>query len=378
MLTMATVPNATAELELEQLKHQKKTDVGRISQGRLMVRRFMQSKLSVFAGIILVFMYIAVIFANFLSPYNYDQIDPGNQWSAPTSLGFANGRPVVYATKQTLDEKTFAWVYETDYSQPYPIHFLVSGYPYKFLGLIPTNVHLFGVDEPAKIYLMGADQQGRDVFSRLLAGARVSLTIPLVGVALSVVFGSILGTASGYFSGAIDTVMQRIIELIQSFPTIPLWAALAAALPRNISVVERFLFISIVLSFVGWTGLARQVRGKVLGYRSADYTAAARAAGGSHTRIIMTHMLPNALSHIITVAALAIPATIIGETTLSFLGLGMLPPAVSWGVLMRDAQQVQVITTYPWMLLPGAAVILAVLCFNLLGDGLRDAVDPYS
>ena len=375
---MATVPNTTAELDLKKAAQQEKTDVGRISQGRLMVRRFMQSKLSVAAGSVLILMYLAIIFADFLAPYPPEAIDTNNQWSAPSSIGFANGGPVVYGTTQKLDEKTFAWVYTTDYSNPYPVRFFTRGYPYKFLGIIPTNVHLFGVDDPAKIYIMGADQQGRDVFSRLLLGGRVSLTIPLVGVALSVILGAILGTASGYFSGAIDTIMQRIVELIQSFPTIPLWAALAAALPRDVTVVQRFLFISIVLSFVGWTGLARQVRGKVLGYRSADYTAAARAAGGSHTRIIMTHMLPNALSHIITVAALAIPATIIGETTLSFLGLGMLPPAVSWGVLMRDAQQVQVVTTYPWMLLPGVAVVIAVLCFNLLGDGLRDAVDPYS
>jgi len=358
-------------------KKKKNTDIGQIPQWRLMVRRFMQSKLSVAGGIVLIIMYLMAIFADFLAPNNYDDIDTNNSWSAPTNVSFAGGGPGVCALKQTLDEKTFTWVYTQDCSTVTPIRFFVHGYTHSLLGLIPTDMHLFGVEAPAKLYLWGADRQGRDLFARTLIGSRVSLTVGLVGVAIAVILGSFLGTVSGYFGGVVDNLMQRTIELIQTFPTLPLWLALAAALPRDLPVVQRFFFISIVLSLVSWTGLARQVRGKVLGYRSADYTAAALSAGSSHGRIIATHMVPNAISHIIVVAALAVPITILGETSLSFLGVGMLPPAVSWGVLLRDAQQVQVVTTYPWLMIPGLAVVVAVLCFNFLGDGLRDAVDPY-
>ncbi len=370
---------ATAVAEdLKRVSKKKKTvDIGQIPQWRLMVRRFMQSKLSVAGGIVLIIMYLMAIFADFLAPNHFDDIDTDNAWSAPTSVSFAGGGPGVCALKQTLDEKTFTWVYTQDCSSVSPIKFFTHGYPYSLLGIIPTDIHLFGVDAPAKLYLWGADRQGRDLFARTLIGSRVSLTVGLVGVAIAVVLGAFLGTVSGYFGGVVDNLMQRTIELIQTFPTLPLWLALAAALPRDLPVVQRFFFISVVLSLVSWTGLARQVRGKVLGYRSADYTAAALSAGGSHARIIATHMVPNAISHIIVVAALAVPITILGETSLSFLGVGMLPPAVSWGVLLRDAQQVQVVTTYPWLMIPGLAVVVAVLCFNFLGDGLRDAADPY-
>ncbi len=354
-----------------------KSDTSQISQWTLMRRRFMQSKLSVFGLIALVVMYLMAVFAPFLSPYHYDELDSNYQWSAPSSITFANGRPAICGVTQALNEKTFSWTYTTDCSKAVPIRFFAQGFPYKILGLIPSTTHLFGVDAPAKIYIWGADSQGRDLYGRVLQGARVSLSVGLVGVGLATIFGSVLGTASGYFGGAIDNIMQRTIELISSVPTLPLWAAIAAALPHDVSVVKRFFYITLVLSLFQWTGLARQVRGKVLGYRSADYTSAARLAGSSHLRIILTHMLPNAVSHIIVVAALAVPGAILGETALSFLGLGMLPPAVSWGVLLRDAQQVQVVTTYPWLMIPGAAVILAVLFYQLLGDGLRDAADPY-
>ncbi len=371
---MATVPNTAADVKQPA---KKKEDVGQISQWRLMARRFRQSKLSVAGGIVLVLMYLAVIFAEFLAPNDYQEISADYQYARPSEITLMTGWPGVYAQKATLDQANFTWKVATDYTTVYPVNLFVKGYPYKILGVIPSDVHLFGVQAPAKIYFWGADGQGRDLFARVLKGGQVSMSVGLVGVAIVIVLGSIMGTASGYFGGAIDNAMQRTIELIQSFPTLPLWLALAAALPRDMSVVQRYFFITLVLAFIDWTGLARQVRGKVLGYRSADYTAAALAAGGSHGRIILTHMLPNALSHIIVVAALSVPGVILGETALSFLGLGMLPPAVSWGVLLRDAQQVQVVTTYPWLLIPGLAVVLAVLCFNLLADGLRDAVDPY-
>ncbi len=356
---------------------EKKVDIGQIPQWRLMVRRFKQSKLAIFGLLALIVMYLTAALSDFISPNHYDQLNSDYQFGAPTELTFANGGLAMYGVESVLDQEKFEWTFKTDYSTTIPVKFFHRSYPYQLFGLIPTNVHLFGVDEPARLYLWGADRQGRDLFARVLEGGRVSLTIGLVGVALATVLGSILGTASGYFGGAIDNIMQRIIELIQSIPTLPLWLALAAALPNDISVAQRYLLITIVLSLVNWTGLARQVRGKVLSYRTADYTSAALAAGSSHGRIILSHMIPNSFSHIIVVSALAVPGTILGETSLSFLGLGMLPPAVSWGVLLRDAQQIQVVTTYPWLLIPGAAVVFAVICFLFLGDGLRDAVDPY-
>ncbi|HEX5416119.1 MAG TPA: ABC transporter permease [Chloroflexota bacterium] len=353
-------------------------DVGQISQWTLMRRRFMENKLSVFGGIILIIMYLMSAVAPFLSPYPYDQLDENANWSAPTPIYMVNGRPSVCPTTQVLDQATFTFVYHLDCTQASPIRLFAPGYSYTMLGFIQSDVHLFEVAAPAKLYILGSDGQGRDMLSRILEGSRISLTVGLVGVALSIIFGAVLGTVSGYLGGATDNLIQRFIELIMSMPQIPLWAAFAAALPSDMSVVERYFFITLILSLVQWTGLARQVRGKVIAYRSLDYTLAARLGGASDLRIILTHMLPNAISHIIVVAALAVPATILGETALSFLGLGMLPPAVSWGVLLRDAQQVQVVEQHTWLLIPAVAVIIAVTCYQFLGDGLRDAADPYS
>ena len=242
-------------------------------------------------------------------------------------------------------------------------------------------MHLFDIDRPQRFYLWGADSLGRDMFARILIGGQISTTIGLIGVALSIIFGSILGTASGYWGGWIDDIMQRIIEVLSSFPSIPLWAALAAALPnisKDFTVLDRYLLITVVLSVLGWTGLARQLRAKVMSYRSSDFVQAALAAGSGDVRIIMVHMIPNAASHIIVTAALSIPGMILGETALSFLGLGIMPPAVSWGALLRDSQQVSTVINHPWILIPALAVIVTVSLFSFLGDGLRDAMDPYS
>lgn len=378
---------ASAEGVAEDLRKtgkETKKDVGQMSQWRLMLRRFMENKLSVLGLIGLLIMYLLAAFASFIAPYDYNALDTNNQWQKPTPVTFAGGAPAICGVSQVLNEADFTWTYTRDCNTTYPVKFFVDGPPHKLLGLFPTTKHLFGVDAPAdadptpRLYLLGTDSLGRDMLARVLQGARISLTVGLVGVGIATVLGSIFGTASGYFGGAFDNIMQRLIELISSVPQIPLWAALAAALPRDLTVVKRYFFITLVLSLVAWTGLARQLRGKVISYRAADYTSAARAAGSSHTRIILTHMIPNALSHIIVVAALAIPGAILAETALSFLGLGMLPPAVSWGVLLSDAQRVDVILQYPWLMIPGAMVVVALIFYQFLGDGLRDAADPYS
>ena len=421
---MATI---SAPLPLGAATEEQRSSADQVSQWTLMRWRFMQNRLSVVALIVLIFMYLVAAFAPFLSPNDYQALDTDHAFAEPTKITLAGGRPAVCPLTQTLDPNNFKWLYEADCERAVPIRFFVPGHHYRMLGLFPTNVHLFGVVDvppppkaaaapapgaagaapnsvasllaglggqnvagaaqaqaetvrsvPPKLYLFGADQQGRDLFSRVLEGSRFSLTIGLVGVALSLIIGSLLGAFSGYIGGTADNVIQRTIEIIRAVPNIPLWAALAAALPRTTTVTQRYLMITIVLSLIGWTSLARELRGKVMAYRTLDYIAAARLAGASHMRIVISHMLPNAASHIIVVATLAVPGSILGETSLSFLGLGMLPPAVSWGVLLRDTQQIQSVLVHPWMLLPALPVILAVACYFLLGDGLRDAIDPYS
>jgi peptide/nickel transport system permease protein len=374
---------ATVAEELKRTGKGKKTeDVGQIPQWKLMVRRFSKSKLSVGALFVLAIMYTLMILGDFIAPYRHEELDSGASFAPPTQIIWGPNGPGVYGLKQELDQEKFQWVYTTDTSVVYPLKFFVPGYEYRLLGIIPSNTHLFGIETPPdvqmKLFLWGADKEGRDLFSRVLKGSQVSLTLGFIGVLLSVTIGSLVGTASGYFGGFGDNLIQRIIELIRSFPDLPLYMALAAALPIEVPVLVRFFLITIVIALIGWTGLAREVRGKVLSYRSADYSNAAIAAGAGHWHIITRHLLPNAMSHIIVVGMLAIPGAIGLETALSFLGLGILPPAVSWGILLRDAQTIQAVISYPWLLLPVACLIITVLAFNLLGDGVRDAVDPYA
>jgi peptide/nickel transport system permease protein len=371
---MAEAKESAQKIELES---EAKEDVGELSQGQLMVRRFMQSKLSVFGGIVIILLYLIVLFADFVAPYYYDQQFADGIFAPPTTLRFRNGKIGVFGSETVLNTDTFAYEFVEDPDTFHPIRLFGRGWEYKLLGLVETNVHLFAVEEPGRVYLWGADQLGRDVFSRVVRGGQISMTVGLVGIALQLILGSVIGTASGYLGGAADNLIQRGMELIASLPQIPLWAALAGALPQNMPVIQRFFLISIILSLVSWIGLARQVRGKVLAYRQADYTSAARAAGAGDMYIIMNHMLPNAASHIIVVAALTIPGMIGAETALSFLGLGIQPPNVSWGSLLRVAQNVTAVILHPWELTPAIAVIIAVSCFNFLGDGMRDAVDPY-
>jgi peptide/nickel transport system permease protein len=272
-------------------------------------------------------------------------------------------------------------IYEIDPSVRYPVGFFVQGHPYKLLGLFETNIHLMGLetdDEDASFYLLGTDRLGRDMWSRMAYGTRISMSIGFIGVVLSLLFGILLGGLSGYYGGTTDTVIQRLIEFIRSLPTIPLWLSLAAALPRDWPPLRTYFMITVILSIFGWTGLARVVRGRFLTLREEDFVMAARLAGTSEMRIIFRHMVPSFMSHIIAATTLAIPAMILSETSLSFLGLGLRPPVISWGVLLQEAQNIQSVALAPWLLVPGAAVIISVLCFNFLGDGLRDAADPYA
>jgi peptide/nickel transport system permease protein len=262
-----------------------------------------------------------------------------------------------------------------------PIRFFAQGFEYHFLGLIPMTRHLIGVDpdlDAAKtIFLLGTDVQGRDLWSRLMYGTRISLTIGLLGVTSSLVLGVVLGGLSGFYGGVVDTVIQRVIEILRSIPTIPLWMGLAAALPRDWTVLQVYFAITIIISLLGWTELARVVRGRFLALREEDFVVSARLVGCSQMRTIFVHMVPSFMSHIIAATTLALPAMIISETALSFLGLGLRPPAISWGVLLQQAQNVQTVAISPWLMLPAVPVIVAVMAFNFLGDGLRDAADPY-
>ncbi|MDI7275847.1 MAG: ABC transporter permease [Anaerolineae bacterium] len=371
----------------EELVREPVSEVGQMSQWQLMRLRFGRNRLAMTGLIGLAVMYLIVFLGPFLGPNDYMYQNTDYVFGKPSSITFTGPdgrlslRPYTYEVATVLDEKSFKFVFVENREKKLPIKFFVRGDPYTLFGFIKSDVHLFDVDRPQRLYLLGADELGRDLFTRILMGGQISMTIGLVGVALGIIFGSIMGTASGYWGGLTDDVMQRVIEIIMSFPTVPLWAALAAALPpisARFTALHRYFLITVILSLVGWTGLARQLRAKVMAYRQADFVQAALAAGASDARIIFVHMLPNAASHIIVVAALAIPGMILGETALSFLGLGILPPLVSWGALLRSAQQVAVVVQHPWLMIPGIALIITVLFFSFLGDGLRDAVDPYS
>lgn len=380
-----TLPSAVSEPQAADVEvNLSAGEIGQLSLWYLIWRRFLRNRLAVTASFVLLLLYLMVALAEFITPYDHLLSNEDFVARAPQLPRFRDAtgqfhlRPFVYGTTTELDTYNLDWVHKDDTSQMYPLKLFVKGDPYKLLGLFPSDRHLYGVDEPGTVFLLGTDRLGRDLFSRIVFGGRISLTVGLIGVSLTIVFGSVMGTISGYFGGPVDTVIQRFIELLMSFPSIALWAALAAAMPADITIITRFFLISIILSLIGWTSLARQVRAKVLAFREMEFSAAATAAGASHFRIIMVHMLPNALSHIIVIATLAIPGMILAETALSFLGLGILPPAVSWGTLLQDAQTVGVVIKKPWLMLPGAFVIVSVLSFNFLGDGIRDAVDPFA
>ncbi len=346
--------------------------------------RFRRHKLAMVSGVVVLLFYLVAIGADFLATTDPHATDARTSYIAPQPIHWfdADGsfRPHVYGLKGVRDLRTFKIVYTIDPNRRVYLDFFARGYTYDFLGLIPTDRHLLGLKGAERgdgIFLLGTDQLGRDLWSRLMVATRVSLTIGLVGVTISLFLGVMLGGISAFYGGLVDTVIQRVIEVIRSMPTIPLWLGLAAALPNDWPVTRVYFAITIIISLLAWTDLARVVRGKFLALREEEFVMAAELAGASSGRIIFRHMLPSFASHIIAAVSLALPAMIISETSLSFLGLGLRPPAISWGILLQDAQSIQSLALAPWLLAAAVPVIVVILAFNFLGDGLRDAADPY-
>ena len=354
------------------------------SNWRLVWWRFRKHRLALLSALVLLALYGIVLFPDFLSTQDPEATEARLAFIPLQRLHLFDGarlRPWVPAVVGKRNPITLRMEWRVDESRRVPVGFFVTGYSYHLLGIVPARVHVLGAfatDGRERLYLLGTDRLGRDQWSRLVHGTRTSMTIGLTAVTFSVVLGVMLGGISGYFGGLADVVIQRLIELLQSLPTIPIWLALTAALPRDWSPQQVFFAITVILSLVGWTTLGREVRGRFLALREEDFVLAAELAGASRRRIIARHMVPTFLSHIIATSTLAIPAMIINETSLSFLGLGIRPPAISWGVLLQEAQNIQTVALAPWLLIPGLVVILSVLAFNLVGDGLRDAADPYS
>ena len=344
--------------------------------------RFRKHRLAMASAVLLIFMYLIVLCPDFFSTQNPEVTDARQAFIPVQSLHlFDNGAfsPWVPAIVGKRNPVTLRMEWATDPTKKVKINFFGPGPAYRILGLFNANTHIIvATDQTQRIFLLGSDRLGRDQFSRIMHATQTSMTVGLVAVTLSVILGVVLGGVSGYFGGKIDSVIQRLIELLQSVPTIPIWLALSAALPRDWTPIQVFFAITVILSLVGWTTLGREVRGRFLALREEDFVLAARLAGCSRGRIILRHMVPTFLSHIIATSSLAIPVMIINETSLSFLGLGIRPPAISWGVLLQEAQNIQTLALAPWLLTPGLVVIVAVLAFNLVGDGLRDASDPYS
>ncbi len=364
--------------------------LSQLSQWQLVRRRFKRHRLAVFSLYVLIILYVLAAFCEFFAPYtrgwrNVDYLH------APPQLPKFNLEHGWHADaiERQQDPITFHQNYTNVDGEVVPLSFFVKGEPYEMFGLFEWDRHFFGVDhravengeiepEKAVFSFFGADQHGHDIFSRLIYGSRISLSIGLFAIMITTVLGITLGGISGYVGGWVDDFIQRLIEIVRSFPQLPLWLVLGAILPAEWPLVLTYLGITIILSLLGWTALAREVRGKILSLREEDYAMAARLMGASHKRVLFRHLLPGFTSHIIVVITISIPGMILGETALSFLGLGLRPPVVSWGVMLQDAMQMQVVANYPWILMPVIAIVITVLSFNFVGDGLRDAADPYA
>jgi peptide/nickel transport system permease protein len=351
------------------------------SQWKLMWWKFKQHRVAVVSGIVLLLMYASTVVTEILVPYDLHTRNTNFIYAPPQHVHWIRDghltRPYVYALDKTLDMATLRRDYTEDLARPQPLRFFCAGDPYRFWGLVTGSFHLVCPDPRGTLFLLGTDRLGRDVLSRIAYGARISLTIGLIGITISFTLGLLFGGLAGYFGGWIDMLVQRVIEVIRSFPELPLWMALSAVLPVTWSPVLIYFGITGILALLDWTGLARAVRSKLLALREEDYCTAARLMGARPRRIIGRHLLPGFMSHLIASATLSIPGMILGETALSFLGIGLRPPITSWGVLLNEAQNMNVVALYPWLMLPVVPVIVVILAFNFFGDGLRDAADPY-
>ena len=354
------------------------------SQWQLMARKFRKHKLAMVSLVVLIIFYVTAIFGNFIAPQGTEQFAGEYVNCGPTPIHFFHdGKwegPFVYGLKRVRDPETYMNVFTEDKDVVCHIRYFVQGDKggeYKFLGLIPTNLHLFQAEGDGQVFLFGTDSMGRDLFSRVVLGGQISLFIPVVGMLLTVFLGLLMGSLSGYFGGWVDVVIQRLIEVIRSFPNVPLWMALSAALPATLKPAQVFMLMTVILSLISWPDLARTVRSQFFAIKQEDFVMAAKISGAPMGAVVVRHMIPSFLSYIIVNMTLTIPQLIVGETTLSFLGLGLRSPATSWGVLLQETNKLETISFYGWKLIPMVFVFLTILAFNFLGDGLRDAADPY-
>lgn len=352
-------------------------------QNKRIINAFFKNKLGIVGLICLILLYIMVIFAEFIAPYSYMTSNRNYTYAPPSKVRWINdGKfigPYIHPLIRERDPVTLQVTYLEDTTKIVPIKLFVRGDTYKLWGLFENDIHLFGIpkDSDAYLCLFGTDKFGRDLFSRIVYGSRVSMTIGLVGTFISVIIGAIMGAISGYYGGWIDVIIQRLTELLRSFPQIPLWLALAMIIPPQWPSTMVYFAIVMVLSFIGWMGVARVVRGMVLSLREKEFVLSSKTMGASGFRIIIKHLLPNTMSYLIVVSTLSIPGMILGESSMSFLGLGIKEPMTSWGLLLGQAQSLSALSSHPWFLIPGIFIVIAVLSFNFVGESLRDVADPY-